>query len=90
MGFFYGPPAFFKESRPIVYWVFGYRGPNKSALFISESFFIHHEQVLLALGRFGRISITPRRRTKILAMVANTDNAQFKKEPSAVTKLLTR
>ena len=31
--------------------------------------------VLLALGRFGRISITPRRRTKILAMVANTDNA---------------
>ena len=41
-------------------------------------------------GRFGRISITPRRRTKILAMVANTDNAQFKKEPSAVTKLLTR
>ena len=70
--------------------IFGYRGPNESALFISEPHFIHHEQVLLALGRFGRISITPRRRTKILAMVANTDNAQFKKEPSAVTKLLTR
>ena len=31
--------------------------------------------MLLALGRFGRISITPRRREEILAMVANTNNA---------------
>jgi hypothetical protein len=31
--------------------------------------------VLLALGRFGRISITPRRRTEILVMTTNTNNA---------------